>query len=77
MTPKQCRQARELLGWHQQRLALQANSCLSSVVGFETEEKLTCPATVNAFRAVLETAGVEFFEASDDGVGARRQKIEQ
>lgn len=77
MMPEQCREARELLGWHQQRLALQANSCLSSVVGFETGEKLTRPATVNAFRAALEAAGVEFIEASGGGVGARLRKIEQ
>jgi ribosome-binding protein aMBF1 (putative translation factor) len=74
MSPEQCRQARELLGWHQQRLALQANSCLSSVVGFEAGEKVTRPATVSAFRAALETAGVEFIVPNGGGAGVRLRK---
>ena len=74
MTPDQCRQARELLGWHQQRLALQANSCLSSVAGFEAGEKVTRPATVNAFRTALEAAGVEFITENGDGAEVRLRR---
>jgi len=68
VTPDQCRKARKLLGWHQQRLALQANSCVSSVAGFEAGEKMTRPATVNAFRTALEAAGVEFTDGDAPGV---------
>jgi hypothetical protein len=71
MTPEQCVQARNLLGWHPQRLALQANSCVGSVIGFETGQKQTREATVNAIRAALEAAGVEFIAENGGGAGVR------
>lgn len=76
VTPDQCRRARELLRWHQQRLALQANSCLSSVVGFEAGEKATRPTTVDAFRTALEAAGVEFIAENGAGAGVRLRKTD-
>jgi hypothetical protein len=74
MTPAQCIKARKLLGWHPQRLALQANSCVGSVIGFETGQKQTREVTVNAIRAALEAAGIEFIAGSEGGVGVRLQK---
>jgi hypothetical protein len=74
MTPAQCIKARMLLGWHPQRLALQANSCVGSVIGLETGQKQTREVTVNAIRAALERAGIEFIPDSEGGVRVRRQK---
>jgi ribosome-binding protein aMBF1 (putative translation factor) len=74
MTPEQCCQARKLLGWHQQRLALQVNSCVSTIVGFETRQKHTREAVVSAIHTALETAGVEFIAEDGGGVGVRLRK---
>jgi transcriptional regulator with XRE-family HTH domain len=76
MTPEQCCAARKLLGWHQQRLALQANSCVSTVIGFETGQKLTREATIAAIRAALEAAGVELIPENGGCAGVRLRKVE-
>lgn len=74
MTPEQCRQARELLGWHQQHLALKANSCLSTIAGFESGQKQTREPTLAAVRAALEAAGVEFIVENGGRAGVRLMK---
>jgi transcriptional regulator with XRE-family HTH domain len=74
MTPEQCCAARKLLGWHQQHLALQANSCLSTIIGFESRQKHTREITVEAIRAALEAAGVEFIAENGGGAGVRLRK---
>jgi hypothetical protein len=62
LTPEACREARRLLGWHQQRLALQAGSCLITIAGFESRTKRTRETTLRSVRSALEDAGVEFGE---------------
>lgn len=74
VTPEQCREAGRLLGWHQQRLAIQANSCLVTVAGSEVGTRATRATSVAAFRAALEPAGVEFPAEDDFGAGVRLRK---
>lgn len=74
MTPEQCRQARELLGWHQQRLALKANSCVATIMGFENGQRQTREPTLAAIRAAFEAAGVEFTAENGGRVGVRLRK---
>lgn len=74
MTPEQCREARRLLGWHQQRLAIQAGSCLISVAGFEAGTRATREVTIKAFQSALEAAGVEFMAENGGGAGVRLRK---
>jgi transcriptional regulator with XRE-family HTH domain len=60
MTPEQCRQARALLGWRAQRLGLRSSTCAATVRRFERGDAQPHPAKVEAIRAALVAAGVEF-----------------
>jgi len=71
MTPEQCRQARELLGWSPQGLAFRANTSRTVVVGFETGIRRTRARSQLAVRLTLEAAGVEFMSESGDGAAIR------
>ncbi len=72
MTPEQCREARELLGWHRLRLSLQAGLSRQAVLDFETRRWNSRSTTVTAIRAALEAAGVEFTNSEAPGVRLRK-----
>lgn len=77
MTPEQCRQARELLGWTQAQLA-RAASCGSDTVKYiEAGNGRPRAPTLAAIRAALEAAGVEFVVETEDGAGVRIATIAQ
>jgi ribosome-binding protein aMBF1 (putative translation factor) len=76
MTPEQCRQARDLLGWKTQRLAGHSSTSDASVRKYEARRGALRPSTVAAFRAALEAAGVEFIPESGDRAGVRLRKVE-
>jgi transcriptional regulator with XRE-family HTH domain len=70
MTPAQCRAARALLNWSEDRLASAAGIGLPQIRDFEGE-KAFARATVQRLQRALEAAGIEF---SDHGApGVRRQ----
>ena len=71
MTPEQCRQARELLGWNPQRLALRANISRETVVSFENGSRRTRAMKVSALKLTLQEAGIDFFSKPDGGLGLR------
>ena len=62
ITGKQVRAARELLGWSQMTLALEANIEQSTVAKFERGESRPSVLTVSTIKRSLEGAGVEFPE---------------
>jgi transcriptional regulator with XRE-family HTH domain len=75
LTPAQCRAARALLDWTQERLAEQAGVSRSTMRGFETGQHELHRGTATVIRQALEAAGVVLIEAdADGGPGARLGK---
>lgn len=69
MTPAQCRAARGLIGWSQQKLSESAEVGVVTVRQFEAGASEPRRATLSALRRALEAAGVEF--DGDSGVRLR------
>lgn len=74
MTPKQCRAARVLLDLTQTDTAKLAGLGLSTVVDFERARRVVSQAAIDAIRAALESAGVEFLAENGGGPGVRLKK---
>jgi DNA-binding XRE family transcriptional regulator len=70
MTPAQCRAARGLLNWNQDRLASAAGVELSAIRAFEAEKAVPRMIAQSLQRA-FEAAGIEF---SDHGAPGVRQQ---
>ena len=77
MSPAQCRAARALLGITQSQLARAAKLGLSTVVDFEKERRVVSNESINAVKAVLERAGIEFTDGNGDGEGLRIKRPQQ
>ena len=71
IAPKQCRAARALLGWSQEKLAGEANVGLSTVRNFEKERSKPIANNISAMRMVLEAAGIQFVDENGGGIGVR------
>ena len=71
ITPEQCRAARGLLDWSQQRLADEAQVGIVTVRLLESGQNQPRRATLNVVRRTLEDAGVEFIDENGGGVGVR------
>ena len=67
-TPEQCRAARGLLGWSQQRLADQARVGLVTVHQLEAGISQPRRATLQVIQRAFEDAGVEFTDGEQPGV---------
>ncbi|MBY6163256.1 helix-turn-helix domain-containing protein [Mameliella alba] len=74
MTASQCRAARGLLGWSQQRLSDEAKVAVRTLISFEAEDRSPRASTIAAIRAALEVAGVEFIAENGGGAGVRLRK---
>ncbi|MDG4889290.1 helix-turn-helix transcriptional regulator [Mesorhizobium sp. WSM4887] len=77
MTPDQCRAARALIKWNQQRLADAAGIGIATLTLFETGTSAPRPATVEVLERALRDAGVVFLEEGemiDGGAGVRLRK---
>ena len=68
ITASQCRAARGLLNWTQQRLADTANIGVATVRLFESEAKGTRRSTLVLLKHAFESAGVEFTNGNQPGV---------
>ena len=68
MTPAQCRAARALLDMTQPDLAKLAGLGLSTIVDFERSRRIVSGEAMDAIRATLEAAGVEFTNGNQPGV---------
>jgi transcriptional regulator with XRE-family HTH domain len=73
MNAEQCRMARAALKFSVRDLAAAARVGANTVVRLEANEKLQ-ERTVEAIRAALESAGVEFIAENSGGAGVRLKK---
>jgi transcriptional regulator with XRE-family HTH domain len=69
----QCKMARAAVGWGVRDLAEAAKVSPDTVARFERGEELR-ERTVDAIRAALEAAGVEFIDENGGGAGVRLRK---
>ncbi|MTD99849.1 helix-turn-helix domain-containing protein [Paracoccus sp. YIM 132242] len=74
MTPAQSRAARGLISITQAELAKAAGLGQSTVIDFEKERRVVSPQAIDAIRAALEAAGVEFIPENGGGAGVRLRK---
>lgn len=75
MTPDQCRAARALIKWNQQRLAEAAGIGIATLTLFENGATAARPATVEVLERALRDAGVIFLdEGEGGGAGVRLRK---
>jgi transcriptional regulator with XRE-family HTH domain len=72
LTPDQCREARQLLGWTRERLARASRFPLATLQKFETGGR-ALKQTVEDIQRTLEIAGVEFI-AESGGTSVRLRK---
>src|SRR5262245_53621433 len=68
ITASQCRAARGLLNWTQQRLADAAHIGVATVRLFESETLGTRQSTLVLLKQAFESAGVEFTNGNQPGV---------
>lgn len=73
ITAAQCRMARAALRLNIRDLAIAANVSPTTITHLERGETLY-PRTVDAIRAALEAAGVEFIPENGGGAGVRLRK---
>ena len=74
MTPAQCRAARALVDWSQQRLADASKLGNAAIRDFERGKSAPQNATLAVLRTVLEGAGVIFVAENGEGAGVRLRK---
>ena len=74
ITSAQCRAARGLVQWSQQKLAEEAGIGVVTVIQLENEVGQPRRATMQVLRNAFEAAGVEFIDENGGGPGARLRK---
>ena len=74
ITPAQCRAARALIEYSQERLATSATVSRHTVKDFERGVRTPYPNNLSAIRTALEAAGVEFIPENGGGAGVRLKK---
>lgn len=74
MTPEQCRAARAMLAISQDDLSNRTGVSKRSIAGFEMGQSKPYDRTLNAIRAALEAAGIEFIEENGGGAGVRLKR---
>ena len=70
ISPAQCRAARALLGWNQDKLAFRVGVAVKTIRSFETGRRKPLGITRAAIKQALEQAGIEFL--SNDGLRLKR-----
>ena len=70
----QCRAARALIGWSQDKLAADAMVSKATIANFEAERRNPYDRTLLDIQSTLEDAGVEFIEKNGGGPGVRLKK---
>jgi transcriptional regulator with XRE-family HTH domain len=71
LTGAQVREARELLGWTQIRLARAAKVSQTTACNVERDDARLTTWAQHAIRSALESAGVEFIAQNGGGPGVR------
>lgn len=67
----QCRAARALLAWSQDRLAAESRVAKATIANFEIGKRDPYDRTLADLQRALEEAGVEFIEENGGGPGVR------
>jgi transcriptional regulator with XRE-family HTH domain len=70
----QCRAARALINWSQDRLAEKARVGVTTIREFENDKTSPHRATLEMLRQALEKAGVEFTNGDEPGVKLKKAK---
>ena len=73
-TPDQLRAARAILGLSQTEVAAMTGKTAKTIRRAETDLSLVAGDTIDAIRAALESAGVEFIPENGGGAGVRLKK---
>lgn len=71
MTPSQCRAARGLIDWTQDRLGNEAAVSAFTVRNFEAGKTEPMRATLDVIQRAFEKAGIEFIAEDNGGAGVR------
>ncbi len=74
MTPSQCKSARSLVGWSQERLAKESLVSVSTVRNFERGRGAPQQSTLALMIRALESAGIEFLNGDEPGVKLKKTK---
>jgi hypothetical protein len=74
LSPAQCRAGRALVKFTQYDLGEAARVAKKTIADFELEVRTPYPRTLDAIRAALEAAGVEFIDENGGGAGVRLRK---
>jgi predicted transcriptional regulator len=74
ITPEQCKEARDLLGWSRGRLACQVGASEGAVRRYEDGGAIAATLNLMTVREILETAGAIFAEEDGEGPGVRLRK---
>jgi predicted transcriptional regulator len=72
--PAQLRAARALVNWSREDLASHAETTSRTIARIEDSDTVPRGSTVDAIRAALEKAGVEFIPENGGGPGVRLAK---
>jgi transcriptional regulator with XRE-family HTH domain len=74
ITGAQLKAARQLLGWTQDKLAVEARLSPSTIGHFESGRRQPAALIVDMIKCALEDAGVEFTNGSEPGMKLRKAK---
>ena len=77
ITPRQCRAARELLGWDGVQLATASKVAAMTIHTFELGQSTPIARTRQKLCAAFESAGIEFFHNADGLPRVRLRKAEE
>ena len=70
----QCRAARSLIGWSQDRLTKASSVSKRTIARFELGEVTPYAKTLTAITLSLQKAGIIFIEENGEGLGVRLRK---
>ena len=71
ISPEQCRAARALVAWSQDKLATASAVAKTTIANFEINKREPYDRTLLDLQRALEAAGVEFIPENGGGVGVR------
>lgn len=74
LTPAQCRAARALIAWSQDKLATESKVAKATIANFEAEKRSAYARTLGDLQGALEAAGVIFVDENGEGPGVRLRK---
>ncbi|WP_457939326.1 helix-turn-helix domain-containing protein [Mesorhizobium sp. 10J20-29] len=74
LSAAQCRAARALVGWSQDRLAAKSNVAKATIANFELGNRSPLGSTLLRLQEALTVAGVEFIPENGGGAGVRLRR---